>query len=320
MAVAAYLTFFPVTIASLRGLRAVDPRAARAVPLVRRDPAPGPLAAPPADVGARTCSRGFRVAARRVGHRRDHRRADRGRRRRASAARSSTTTSTTVRARSACGRRSSCARSSGFVFVGIVNLAERAPHAGPLPTRGGTAVTTSRRRRRPDAPSSRSPASARCSATGDARRDRPRADRPHHPPGRVRLAHRPVGLRQVDAAAAHRRPDPADQRDDRRQRQAGRPGPARPRLRDGLPGAGPDGLADDRQEHRAAARDHGLPGRRARDAGRPTCSSSSSSRRSPTAIRGSCRAACSSASRSPGPCRSTRSCCSWTSRSGRSTR
>ena len=46
-----------------------------------------------------------------------------------------------------------------------------------------------------------------------------------------------------------------------------------------------------------------------RRAGPRTCSSSSSSRRSPTATRGSCRAACSSASRSRGRSPSIRSCC-----------
>ena len=51
-AVATYLTFFPVTIASLRGLRAVDPRALELYPLVRGVATPGPLAAPAADVGA----------------------------------------------------------------------------------------------------------------------------------------------------------------------------------------------------------------------------------------------------------------------------
>ena len=42
--------------------------------------------------------------------------------------------------------------------------------------------------------------------------DRARGDRPRRSPGRVRLAHRAVGLRQVDAAADHRRPDRADAR------------------------------------------------------------------------------------------------------------
>ena len=51
-------------------------------------------------------------------------------------------------------------------------------------------------------------------------------DRPRRPPGRVRLADRAVGLRQVDAAADHRRPDPADAGHRRGQRQdrATRPG------------------------------------------------------------------------------------------------
>ena len=56
--------------------------------------------------------------------------------------------------------------------------------------------------------------------------------------GRVRLAHRAVGLRQVHAAASHRRPrlgDPPDRRD---LRQARPPGTHRPGLRHRVPAAG----------------------------------------------------------------------------------
>ena len=65
--------------------------------------------------------------------------------------------------------------------------------------------------------------------------------------------------------------------DGHRQRQAGRAGPPRPRLRDGLPGAGPVRLADGRGQRQAAARDP-RPGRPRRGPrGRARCSSSSSS-------------------------------------------
>ena len=105
MAVAAYLTFFPVTIASLRGLRAVDPRAFelfRSYAATRRQilwQLRLPTSVPYLFSGVPGRGRG-------VDHRRDHRRADRGRRRPGSAARSSTTTSTTSRRPSGCGRRS----------------------------------------------------------------------------------------------------------------------------------------------------------------------------------------------------------------------
>ncbi len=58
---------------------------------------------------------------------------------------------------------------------------------------------------------------------------------PGHPTGRVRLAHRSVGLRQVHPAPPDRGPDRAHDRHGRGQRQAGGPGAARPRLRDGVP-------------------------------------------------------------------------------------
>ena len=52
--------------------------------------------------------------------------------------------------------------------------------------------------------------------------------------------------------------------DGRRQRQDRRAGPPRPRLRDGLPGAGPVRLADRRGQRQAAARGHGRIGRATR--------------------------------------------------------
>ena len=65
--------------------------------------------------------------------------------------------------------------------------------------------------------------------------------------GRARLADRAVRVRQVDPAAGDRGPRPADGRRGPGQRQAGRAGAPRPRLRDGLPGAGPVRLADGRR-------------------------------------------------------------------------
>ena len=154
---------------------------------------------------------------------------------RASAARSSTTTSTTRRARSSCGRRSSCAAlARASFFVGIVRLAEGIAHARPLPAGGGTAVTVRSRPPGRDRPPATASVGRGCRRRQGLRR--PATARPTVAlegidltiaPGRVRLAHRPVGLRQVDAAAAHRRPDPRRRAGDGRgQRQARRARPA----------------------------------------------------------------------------------------------
>ena len=80
-------------------------------------------------------------------------------------------------------------------------------------------------------------------------------DRPRRPARRVRLADRSLRLREVDAAADHRRPDPAHRGRRARERQVGAPGARRPRLRDRLPGCRPLRLAERLEEHRAAARD-----------------------------------------------------------------
>src|SRR5690606_32082719 len=91
-----------------------------------------------------------------------------------------------------------------------------------------------------------------------------------------RLAARPVGLRQDDADAPHRRPDRADHRHHRRRRQDAQAGAGGPRVRLRLPGAGPLRVAHGPRERDAAARDHGLrqgppprAGARAPEAGRP---------------------------------------------------
>ena len=105
------------------------------------------------------------------------------------------------------------------------------------------------------------------------------------------------------------------------QRQAGAAGPPRPRLRHGLPGAGPVRLADGPEERRAAARDHRAVDRASgRAKARAMLELVELERLRAATSRGSCRAACSSASRSRGRSPSTRRSCSWTSRSARSTR
>ena len=53
-----YLTFFPVTIAALRGLRAYDPRALELMRSYAASRGVDPAQAAPAGVAARTCSPG----------------------------------------------------------------------------------------------------------------------------------------------------------------------------------------------------------------------------------------------------------------------
>ena len=224
------------------------------------------------------------------------------------------------RARSACGRRSSSqplARASSSWR--LVALAERPADARPLPRQleRHRASETDRRpttaRRRPQAGTLRSWS---CRGAGKVvRRARsaahvdggPRGDRPDHPGRRVRLAHRAVRLRQVHPAAPHRRPHPGDQR-----RRSASTASRRPRRA----AAASTASSSRRRSCSTGARSSAnveLPleimrraPRRAAIARGARCSSWSSSRTSPTAIRGSCPAACSSGSRSPGRSPSTR--------------
>ena len=123
MAVATYLTFFPVTIASLRGLRAVDPRAVelfRSYAATRRQIL---LAAPAADIGPvpvrRAPGRG-----RGVDHRRDHRGADGAASGRASGPPSSTTTSTTSLPPEQLWATIVMCTAISLVFFGSINFVE----------------------------------------------------------------------------------------------------------------------------------------------------------------------------------------------------
>ena len=113
----------------------------------------------------------------------------------------------------------------------------------------------------------------------DEGRRRRRADRrrPRGRRGRVRLAHRPVRLRQVDAAASDRRPRPGRPRD--RIEVFGKTpveGARRPGVRHRVPAGRAAAVAHGRRQHRAAARaarhrQGGArgPRRRARRARRP---------------------------------------------------
>ena len=95
-------------------------------------------------------------------------------------------------------------------------------------------------------------------AEGGGDHDRPAGHQPRHPARGVPVADRPLGLRQVDPVAHHRGPHPANDRHGDGQRQAVRPCAPRSRLRDGLPGTGAVRLADRRGQRQAAARADGL--------------------------------------------------------------
>ena len=175
-----------------------------------------------------------------------------------------------------CGRRSSCRRSLGIAFFALIRWSSRSCCAAGR--RGGTGA---RRGRSPPRPSRASPRRrhrrprrrphrrrrARRSARGDAAgHDRPVGHRPRDP--RAASSCRSSGRR----AAASRRccgssatSSSPTAGDGRGQRQGRRRGAPRPRLRDGLPGAGPVRLADGRGQRQAAARAHRLRrGRRGR--------------------------------------------------------
>ena len=105
MAVAAYLTFFPVTIAALRGLRAFDPRAIelfRSYAATRRQML-WQLRLP---TSVPYLFSGLPGGRGRIDHRRDHRRADGGRRGRPRQRDHQLQPVLHVRRRSGCGRRS----------------------------------------------------------------------------------------------------------------------------------------------------------------------------------------------------------------------
>ena len=254
--IAAYLTFFPVTINTLRGLQLGRPARARADALLRGDAAgrcSGSCACPPSLpylFTALKISATASVVGAIIGE------TARRRSRTGSAARSSTSTSTTRSSRRALWATNIVAAALGIAFFGAVvarREARRAPRAGAR--RMSDAAPT---------PSSRSRGLTKTFGTGGTRARRTSTSRSQ--PRRVRLADRPVGLRQVDAAADHRRPDRADR--GRRSRSTARRAHQARLDRDyGIvfQDAGALRLAHGREEHRAAARDHAAGTGRRRD-------------------------------------------------------
>ena len=195
--------------------------------------------------------------------------------------------------------------------------------AQELPQRRGDGMTCSTT----DAAPSSSTLAVRASGVGkvfptkDGRGHRAHRRRPRGRRGRVRLAHRPVRMRQVDAAAPHRRPRPGDDRRARDLRQAGphrrastRTTASRSSRRAccrGAPSAA--NIALPLELHGVGKADARRAGRRARRARRPH----RVRRPLPRPALGRHAAARRDRAR---PRRAARGCCSWTSRSARSTR
>ena len=130
--IAAYLTFFPVAINTLRGLQSADPRALELMRTYAAEPLGGALEAARAGLAA-VRLRGAEDRGDRERRRRDHRRAAVVDSRTASAARSSTSTSTTRSSRRSCGRRTSSRRCSGSSSSSLVvarREARRPPRTG----------------------------------------------------------------------------------------------------------------------------------------------------------------------------------------------
>ena len=90
------------------------------------------------------------------------------------------------------------------------------------------------------------------------RRRGARRHRPHDRAGRVRVADRAVGMREVDPAPADREPPGADDGRHLREREAGAAGATGPGLRHGVPAGGPVRMADRDEERRAAAGAEGM--------------------------------------------------------------
>ena len=117
--IAAYLTFFPVAINTLRGLQSADPRALELMRTYAAEPLDGPVEAARARARSRTSSRRSRSPRRRASSARSSASCRPGSRT-GSAARSSTSTSTTRSSRRSSGRRTSSPPLLGILFFVVV--------------------------------------------------------------------------------------------------------------------------------------------------------------------------------------------------------
>ena len=219
--VSAYLTFFPVTIASLRGLRAADPRAFelfQSYAASRRDvlwrlrlPTSVPFLFAAFRVAAAASIIGAIIGEQTAG-----------------VAAGLGSAIINYNQYYISGPERLWATIVMCTFVGPVLRRRRragraARDARPVPTGGGL---TCERARQP-ASWSKPGASARCSPGPDGGVTALSEIDLEIRPGRVRVAHRPVRLRQIHPASTDRRPDRADLGRGPRQRQAGRRGRAR---------------------------------------------------------------------------------------------
>ena len=274
--ISTYLTFFPVTVAALRGLRAADPRAfelLRSYAASRRQmlwrlrlPTSVPY-----------LFAALRISATAQRHRRDHRRAAGG--------------IPDGLGGAILNFKQYYVSSPEKLWATIIVCSLRRPRVRrPRPARRDRAdpayaAVAGRGRRmttaRPQPPDCRRPAPRRPSCDRRRRQALRRPAAGRHGP-RVRSTSRsaqgefvsligPSGCGKSTLLRLIGDLTDADDRRDPGQRQAGAPGAPGPRLRDGLPGAGAHGLADRREERRAAARDHGLRAGRAERGARPRC-------------------------------------------------
>ena len=196
--IAAYLTFFPVAVNTLRGLLSPDPRSLELMRSYAAEPRRRALEAAPARLAAVRVHRAEDLGDR-VRDRRDHRRdagIDPGRPRRRDRQLQPVLLD---RSRAALGDEHRLRRRSGSSFFAIDRH-----------RRDGSSCAAHRSTSREREPTRRLDHGRLEAVQG--RRDRARRDRPRRSAARVRLADRAFRLRQVDAAADHRRPDRADRR------------------------------------------------------------------------------------------------------------
>ena len=306
--IATYLTFFPVTIAHGPRAAVARPTGDRADALVRRlhaGPSTGRCGCPHR---CRTCSRP--QGGRRREHRRRHHRRGPGRRE----GRPGSSHHHLQPAVHLGPEKLWATILASALLRHLLLLARPLPRDGrhARSSAGASRMTGGRSMTSPSLPAGRSPRRPMVRLRGRrqdvlGRRagdttvalqdiDARRRDR------RVRVAHRAVRLRQVDAAAGRRRPARGHRGHRRGQWQARPPGTPGPRLRHGLPGARAPRLANGGGERATAARDHGhaTGAEQNRARVRRCWTWSSLARLLAATTRTSCRVACSSGSPSRG--------------------
>ena len=297
-ALGVFLAFFPVALGTLRGLQSAQPAALELMDSLAVAVAADAVQAPLPE--RRPVHRAVAAARRRGGRRRRDRRGDLARRRRRRRAADHRLRPRGVDRSAEAVRRRVRRRRTRDRDVGARR--RHRPVPAPEPPAGGAeprAADGGHRDRRGQG--------VRCRRRPACRRAGRR--RPRDRQGRVHLADRTFGMRQVDPAPADRRSAPADERRAGRQRQDGASGAARPGLRHGVPAERPVRVAQRGAQHRAPARAEGVgpgaaPGAQPGDA-RARQAAGLRHAHALAAVRRHAAAA----SRSPGRWPRTRSCC-----------